>query len=92
MTFLISQKTYNKNYQHSEEEKLRFSIFVDNQKKIFRHNRLHSLGDVTFKLKSNQFADLTHAEFLKQHVRNAISLDNDRYVVVFFTFLFILFA
>lgn len=54
---------------------MRFNIFVENQKKIYKHNRLHSLGDVTFKLKSNQFADLTHAEFLEQYVRNAVSHD-----------------
>lgn len=65
---LFSQSTYNKRYEDLAEEKVRFATFVDNQKKIFKHNRLYSLGRVTYKLKSNEFADLTHQEFVKNYI------------------------
>lgn len=71
----VQQKMYNKHYHTLAEEKQRFSAFVDNQKKIFKHNYRHSLGEVTYTLKSNEFADLTHKEFLSKYVGNRIVLD-----------------
>ena len=68
LTVLCFQKNYNKKYENLEEETQRFLTFVDNQKKIFKHNQLHKLGSVTYKLKSNQFADLTHKEFLDTYI------------------------
>ncbi|XP_055298664.1 procathepsin L-like [Sitodiplosis mosellana] len=73
--WLKFKKTFNKQYEHSEEETQRFLTFVDNQKKIFKHNLLHSLGTVTYKLKSNQFADLTHKEFLNKYIGDVITYD-----------------
>lgn len=78
LTVLCLQKTHDKHYENLEEEKLRFLTFVDNQKKIFRHNLLYSLGRVTYKLKSNQFADLTHREFLKNYMSKSIVHDDER--------------
>lgn len=73
--FLFPQKTYNKQYSTLEEEKHKFITFIHNQKKIFKHNQLHSLGQVTYKLRSNEFADLTHAEFLAKYVNDRVMHD-----------------
>lgn len=51
-----------------EEENNRFITFLDNQKKINKHNQLYAVGEVTYTLKSNQFADLSHKEFLTKYV------------------------
>lgn len=87
LTVLCLQKTYNKQYENLDEEKQRFLTFVDNQKKIFRHNLLYSLGRVTYKLKSNQFADLTHKEFLKNYIGNSIVHDDERCLYLHFYFM-----
>lgn len=73
--FFPTQKAYNKQYDSLAEEKQRFSIFVNNQKKIFKHNQLHSLGEITFKLNSNEYADLTHEEFLSKYVNDRTLYD-----------------
>lgn len=70
---LFPQKTYNKQYDSFEDENQRFKTFVDNHKKIFKHNQRHSLGDVTFILKSNQFADLTHKEFVETYIGSELT-------------------
>lgn len=74
-TFFSTQKLYNKQYDSLAEEKQRFSIFVNNEKKIFKHNQLYSLDEVTFKLKSNEYADLTHGEFLSKYVNDRTTYD-----------------
>lgn len=66
--FFFLQKTYNKQYHNLEEENNRFITFLDNQKKINKHNQLYAVGEVTYTLKSNQFADLSHKEFLTKYV------------------------
>ncbi|CAG9857848.1 unnamed protein product [Phyllotreta striolata] len=55
--------TYNKRYETSEEEQLRFNIYQDNLEKINRHNRRYEAGLETYTMTANKFADLTQTEF-----------------------------
>lgn len=45
------------------EETRRYEIFKDNVRKIDEHNEKFRLGEVSFKLGVNKFADLTAEEF-----------------------------
>lgn len=54
------------------EEELKYLTFVNNHKRIYNHNQMFSRGDVTFSLKMNQFADLTHEEFRKNYIGDGI--------------------
>lgn len=72
-------KAYNKQYENLGEENRRFNIFIDNQKKIFKHNQLYSLGDATYTLKSNEFADLTHKEFVTTYM-GSVTTHGERFV------------
>jgi len=56
---------FNKDYESDAEELLRRSIWEKNLKKIEHHNIRHSLGEVTYRLGVNKFADMTNAEFVE---------------------------
>ncbi|VEN51728.1 unnamed protein product [Callosobruchus maculatus] len=55
---------YGKTYRSLVEEKLRFSIFQDNVRKIKEHNGEYDKGVVSYAMKVTQFADMTEREFM----------------------------
>lgn len=59
------QTKHGKQYASLDEEHVRFRIFSDNLKKIEEHNKLHAKGLKTYTMGMNQFADMTHEEFVK---------------------------
>lgn len=46
------------------EERFRQKIFMENKRKIAKHNQLYELGKVTYKLGLNKYADMLHQEFV----------------------------
>ncbi|CAF0964002.1 unnamed protein product, partial [Didymodactylos carnosus] len=54
---------YHKVYNSAEEEKQRFSKFIDNLKLIIRENFRFDEGVKTFKLSLNQYGDMDLSEF-----------------------------
>ncbi|XP_050293805.1 procathepsin L-like [Anthonomus grandis grandis] len=54
----VHQKTYN-----PKIEQVRYSIFLDNLKKVEAHNKKFDQGLVSYKMRLNKFADLTAEEF-----------------------------
>jgi len=54
---------HSKKYDDPMEERFRQKIFLENKRKIARHNQLYELGKVTYKLGLNKYADLLHQEF-----------------------------
>ncbi|KAJ8918900.1 hypothetical protein NQ315_016802 [Exocentrus adspersus] len=56
--------THKKNYDTEIEERFRMKIFMENAHKIARHNKLFALGQVTYKLGLNKYADMLHHEFV----------------------------
>ena len=59
---------YNRKYESSEEESVRFDNFIANHKLIKEHKA------TTYKLKLNQFADLSRSEYLSRF--NPYKIDN----------------
>jgi len=59
------KKVHGKVYASEFDEKMRQAIFEDNVKHITEHNKLYSQGEKSYFLGANQFADLTHTEFVK---------------------------
>ncbi|XP_057652600.1 cathepsin L-like [Diorhabda carinulata] len=64
---------YNKNYESSSEESVRFAIFNENVKRVNEHNAKYAAGKTTYTLAINEFADLTKEEF---RARLGISTSN----------------
>lgn len=54
---------HEKLYKNVDEEKLRFSIFQENLRKIEEHNEKYRAGNATFYKAVNKFADLSKEEF-----------------------------
>lgn len=45
---------------------MRFKIYLENRHKIAKHNtRYHTVGDVSYKLEVNKYADMLHTEFVR---------------------------
>ncbi|GLH10226.1 Cathepsin L [Gryllus bimaculatus] len=59
-TFKVQHK---KKYDSSTEEKFRMKIFMENRKKIAKHNARFEQGEVSFKLALNEYGDMLHYEF-----------------------------
>ena len=57
------KKAHGKSYESEEEERLRFTVFHVNKNMINEHNRRYELGQHSYKLKLNKFADLMTEEF-----------------------------
>ncbi|KAJ6627051.1 Cathepsin L, partial [Pseudolycoriella hygida] len=55
---------HSKKYDDPMEERFRQKIFLENKRKIAKHNQLYELGKVTYKLGLNKYADLLHQEFV----------------------------
>ena len=60
------KQTHGKSYATSEEETMRFNIFVENQRLVDEHNEEYKAGRSTFELGMNQFGDMTNEEFRAQ--------------------------
>ncbi|XP_060600221.1 procathepsin L-like [Ruditapes philippinarum] len=54
---------YNRSYNTRGEEHYRYSVFTQNFKTIYFHNKAADLGGYTYWLGVNQFADMTSKEF-----------------------------
>merc|ERR1711955_170436 len=59
--------TYGKTYSESEEL-VRMQIFFQNLESIIEHNLRYHKGEVTYTLAMNQYGDLSHPEFVAEHV------------------------
>ncbi|XP_011180418.1 protein CTLA-2-alpha [Zeugodacus cucurbitae] len=56
---------YKKQYNSQLEEAHRRIIFCKNLRMIDAHNERYKRGEVTFEMGINQFADMSHEEFLR---------------------------
>merc|ERR1711993_173833 len=56
--------THGKQYNNGIEEAYRKGVFASNIAKINQHNDEHARGEHTWTMSVNQFADLTHDEFM----------------------------
>jgi len=64
-SWIYFKQTHNKNYNDATEEAFRKGIFAANLAKINQHNEEYARGEHTYKMAVNQFADLTHDEFME---------------------------
>ncbi|CAF1339726.1 unnamed protein product [Adineta ricciae] len=62
----LFKNRHNRQYNSLDEEQRRRNIWEENVQMIQKHNLEADLGVHTFTMKVNQFADLTHEEFIKQ--------------------------
>lgn len=58
------QLRHKKQYQSETEEKFRLKIYAENRHKIAKHNQLYDLGQVSYRLSENKYADMLHHEFI----------------------------
>lgn len=54
---------YGKTYRNLEDEWRRFNIFLSNKDIVESHNSRYELGELTYTVALNQFADMTNEEF-----------------------------
>jgi len=57
------KETHGKSYTSPDEERRRFSIFHVNKKMIEEHNQRYELGEHSYRLELNKFADMLAEEF-----------------------------
>jgi len=55
---------HGKTYRNQNEDSFRMKVFMDNTAKIARHNTLAHQGLKTYTMKSNEYSDLLHNEFV----------------------------
>jgi C1A family cysteine protease len=67
--------TYQKVYGSSEEEIYRRHVWEDNVRYISEHNLRYDMGNETFTLGVNQFADMTANEFKEYYLSSLIVSD-----------------
>ncbi|XP_063241692.1 collagen alpha-3(IX) chain-like isoform X2 [Bacillus rossius redtenbacheri] len=60
---------YGKKYSNKTEEKFRLKVFLDNWRKITKHNDRYERGEVTFKMGMNKYGDLAVRAHGKAHGR-----------------------
>lgn len=63
--FFRYQSKYQKDYNDPQEENFRYNVFVQNLRKIRTHNKKFAIGESTFEMGINKFADMTTKEFRK---------------------------
>ncbi|CAF2526807.1 unnamed protein product [Rotaria sp. Silwood2] len=61
----LFKRVHKKQYTNLREEQYRFVAFKDNVAMIDRHNLEADMGLHSYTLKINQFADMTHEEFVR---------------------------
>lgn len=59
------KETHNKTYDNETEERFRMKIFMENSKKVAKHNKMYAKGLVSYKLSINKYADMLHHEFIQ---------------------------
>merc|ERR1712038_1662634 len=64
--FEVFKIDYSKSYENELEDAVRKEIFIDNFNRIEKHNAKAIKGLHSYTLGLNEFADLTHEEFLAQ--------------------------
>jgi len=57
--------THNKEYIDDRDEEYRRKIYIENRKKIARHNMKAATNGASYHLKMNEYGDLLHSEFVK---------------------------
>ncbi|CAF0984938.1 unnamed protein product [Rotaria sordida] len=62
----LFKRVHKKQYANILEEQYRFVVFTDNLAMIDRHNHEADIGLHSYTLKINQFADMTHEEFVRK--------------------------
>ncbi|KAK9498922.1 hypothetical protein O3M35_003463 [Rhynocoris fuscipes] len=69
----------NKRYSNFKEEEFRYHIYAYNSFRINLHNMMYNLGKYSYKLKMNEYGDLTASEFglLKKGYRLLNATNND---------------
>ncbi|KAL3882314.1 hypothetical protein ACJMK2_028671 [Sinanodonta woodiana] len=78
-TWLQYKEDYGKSYPETDVDDLRYAIFVSNLKLIEEHNVKYVMGEESFYLGINQFADMTEKEFsemLGAVVQNETDISN----------------
>lgn len=55
--------THTKKYTNPMEEKFRMKIFMENKRKIAKHNQEYAAGNKTFKMGLNKYSDMLPQEF-----------------------------
>jgi len=66
--FELFKINHGKTYKHKLEHHVRRAIFHDNYNYIEKHNAEAAEGKHTYTLRVNQFADMTHEEFMAERV------------------------
>jgi len=72
---------HKKTYEDQSEERLRMKIFIENKKKVAKHNAQYERGLKTYKLALNHYADLLHHEFLKMNGFNKSLTPHNKEIV-----------
>jgi cathepsin L len=57
---------HSKGYDNGMEEKFRMKIYMENKKKVAKHNAKAAKGQYSYHLAMNEFGDLLHHEFVAQ--------------------------
>lgn len=58
------QLEHAKKYKNPTEERFRKKVYLENKRKVNKHNQLYELGHVSFKLGLNKYSDLQDNEFV----------------------------
>uniref|UniRef100_A0A224XFN1 Putative cathepsin l-like proteinase n=1 Tax=Panstrongylus lignarius TaxID=156445 RepID=A0A224XFN1_9HEMI len=58
----VFKAIHGKSYNYPSEEQFRMNLYMENKKKIEEHNRAYENGEVSFRMKMNQFGDLMSHE------------------------------
>uniref|UniRef100_A0ACD5TRL0 Uncharacterized protein n=1 Tax=Avena sativa TaxID=4498 RepID=A0ACD5TRL0_AVESA len=76
--FRLWQAAHNRSYLSAEERLRRFQVYRDNVEFIDATNMR---GDLTYELGENQFADLTHQEFMARYASSFDARDRNDSVI-----------
>ncbi|XP_047990563.1 procathepsin L-like [Leguminivora glycinivorella] len=71
------KQEHNKRYKSAVEEMHRLQNYVHNQMKIMEHNHRFEQGQVSYKLKLNQYSDLDDEEFQRNMFGALPDIDDD---------------
>merc|ERR1711962_1337716 len=75
--FAAFKHSHGKQYTDAFEEAYRKGIFAANLAKIDQHNKEHANGEHSWTMGVNQFADLTHDEFMAMNTLSIPALTGE---------------